>query len=75
MLTARPFEGLNEAFGARHLSPAAERAGLGGASGIPIGHGRGLDRVRWYRSSGATQRGGENLQIELADNTTSKFLR
>lgn len=33
------------------------------------------EKARWYRSGRATQRGGENLQIELADNTTSKFLR
>jgi len=35
----------------------------------------GLECVRWYRSSGASQRGGEYLPNELADNTTSKFLK
>ena len=34
-----------------------------------------LERARWYRSSGASQRGGEYLPNELADNTTSKFLK
>lgn len=40
-----------------------------------LGASDGLECVRWYRSSGASQRFGEYLQIELADNTTSKFLR
>jgi hypothetical protein len=35
----------------------------------------GLKCVRWYRSSGASQRCGEYLSNELADNTTSKFLK
>ncbi len=35
----------------------------------------GLEDARCYRSSGASQRCGEYLSIELADNTTSKFLR
>lgn len=34
-----------------------------------------LECVRWYRSSGASQRGGEYLPNELADNTTSRFLK
>jgi hypothetical protein len=34
-----------------------------------------LERARWYRSSGAAQRCGEYLSNELADNTTSKFLK
>jgi hypothetical protein len=33
------------------------------------------ERVRWYRSSGAAQRCDEYLSNELADNTTSKFLK
>lgn len=35
----------------------------------------GLERLRWYRSRGASQRCGEYLSNELADNTTSKFLK
>ena len=35
----------------------------------------GLECVRWYRSSGASQRGSEYLSNELAANTTSKFLK
>jgi len=34
-----------------------------------------LKPARWYRSSGATQRSGEYLPDELADNTTSRFLK
>jgi hypothetical protein len=34
-----------------------------------------LERAQWYRSSGASQRCSEYLPIELADNTTSKFLK
>ena len=34
-----------------------------------------LEPARWYRSSGASQRGGEYLLIEPADNTTSRFLK
>jgi hypothetical protein len=34
-----------------------------------------LERPRWYRSSGVTQRCSEYLSNELADNTTSKFLK
>lgn len=34
-----------------------------------------LERARWYRSIGATQRCGEYLSNELADNTTSRFLK
>jgi len=34
-----------------------------------------LECVRWYRSSGAAQRDDEYLSNELADNTTSKFLK
>jgi hypothetical protein len=34
-----------------------------------------LERHRWYRSSGASQRSGDYLLIELADNTTSRFLK
>jgi hypothetical protein len=34
-----------------------------------------LECVRWYRLSGAAQRGGEYRSNELADNTTSKFLK
>ncbi|MFZ1491668.1 MAG: hypothetical protein WAS51_17145 [Ilumatobacteraceae bacterium] len=35
----------------------------------------GLECVRWYRSSGAFQRCDEYLSNELADNTTSRFLK
>lgn len=35
----------------------------------------GLECARWYRSSGATQRSGDDLPNELADNTTSRFLK
>lgn len=34
-----------------------------------------LEPHRWYRSNGASQRGGEYRSIELADNTTSRFLK
>lgn len=35
----------------------------------------GLKCVRWYGSSGASQRSRQYLSNELADNTTSKFLK
>jgi hypothetical protein len=33
------------------------------------------ESARWYGSREASQRGGEYLSNELADNTTSKFLK
>nr|AGC71299.1 hypothetical protein [uncultured bacterium A1Q1_fos_515] len=35
----------------------------------------GMECVRWYRSSGASQHCGEYLLNELAGNTTSRFLK
>ena len=40
-----------------------------------VGATNSLECVRWYRSSGASQRCGEYLSKILADNTTSKFLK